>query len=116
MKFVSAVFLSLGLSATSVYAECLLGDEPTIPDGATSSYDDMIAAKGEVDAYMAVSNDFLSCLESENEAAIDGMDKDAAAEMTAAMAEKHNAAVEMQEKVAGAFNQAIRDYKAANPQ
>lgn len=116
MKFVPALTLALGLAAAPAFADCSLNEMPTVPDGKASTMEQMLAAKKEVDAYMAASNEYLECLAGEAASKAEGLAEDAAAEVTSTMSEMHNAAVAEQEKLAAAFNQAIRDYKAANPQ
>ena len=116
MKFVPALALSFGLMSANAFADCTIGDMPTVPSGAESTLEQMLAAKKEVDAYMATSNEYLECLAKDAEAKADGLEDDAAAEVKESTATMHNDEVARQEQLAANFNQAIRDYKAANPQ
>jgi hypothetical protein len=82
-----------------------------IPDGKTSTMDQMLAAQSQVKAYQAAMNEFLACIDSE--LAAEG--ETAPEEFKSLMVSRHNAAVAEMEGVAAAFNEQIRAYRAANP-
>lgn len=82
-----------------------------IPDGKSSTMDQLLAAQGQVKSYMAAMQQYLSCIDDEMEAKGD----DATAEYKSLMVNRHNAAVSEMESIAGAFNEQIQAYKAANP-
>jgi hypothetical protein len=82
-----------------------------IPDGKTSTLEQMLAAQKDVKAYQAKMNDYLACVDAE--AATQG--EQAPNEYKALMVNRHNAAVAEMEGVAAAFNDQIKAYKAANP-
>ncbi len=71
----------MNISLTTILASCVLlaaapaiacdyPAQPAIPDGATATKDEMIAASGEVKAYLAKVDEFLMCIEDEEKAAI----------------------------------------------
>jgi hypothetical protein len=82
-----------------------------IPDGKSSTMDQMLAAQAQVKAYQTAMNEFLACIDSELEA--EG--EQAPEEFKSLMVSRHNAAVAEMEGVAAAFNEQIRAYRAANP-
>lgn len=82
-----------------------------MPDGKTSSMDQMLAAQAQVKAYQAAMNEYLACIISDLEA--EG--EQAPEEFKSLMVARHDAAVAEMEGVADAFNQELRAYRAANP-
>src|SRR5262245_52475286 len=82
-----------------------------IPDGATATRDQMLAAQAQVKAYQAAMNEFVACIDSES----DAQGEQAPAEFKSLMVERHNTAVAEMEGVANAFNEALRAFRAANP-
>ena len=83
----------------------------TIPDGKTSTMDQLLAAQGQVKSYMAAMQDYLACIDKE----MDAKGEDATADYKSLMVNRHNTAVSEMESVAGAFNEQVQAYKAANP-
>jgi hypothetical protein len=71
----------------------------------------MLAGQAQVKAYQAAMNEFLACIDAE--AAAQG--ETAPEEYKSLMVARHNAAVSEMEGVAGAFNDQIKAYRAANP-
>jgi hypothetical protein len=82
-----------------------------IPDGKTSSKDQMLAARDQVKAYMKSMEDFMKCVDDEAAGKGDG----APPEYKDQMAARHNAAVSEMEAVAAAFNDQLHAYNAAHP-
>jgi hypothetical protein len=83
----------------------------SIPDGKSSTMEQMLAAQAQVKAYQTAMNEFLACTVSE----IDAQGDDAPAEFKSLMAVRHDTAVSEMEGVAAAFNDQIKAYRAANP-
>ena len=104
---VMAVASGYGLAA----AACEAPSPVTMPDGATSTREQMLAAQAQVRAYQAAMNEFVACLDSE----ADAQGEQAPAEFKSLMVERHNAAVTEMEAVANAFNEQLRAFRAANP-
>jgi hypothetical protein len=109
-----------GLTACSIVVACLYCgaaaacDDPppvAIPDGRTSTMQEMLAAQAEVMAYQAAMNEYLACLD--QEIAAEG--ERAPGEFKSLMASRYNAAVAEMEGVAAAFNEQIQAFRLANP-
>jgi hypothetical protein len=100
------------LAASPLFAECPYPDVADIPDGATATNDQMVDGQKTVKAYMAEMDAYLKCLDDE-EAALSEEQK--TPEEHALRIEKYNAAVDVMEATAAAFNEQVREYKAANP-
>jgi len=89
-------------------------EAPTIvkvPDGKTSTMEQLLTAQGEVKSYMAAMQEYLACIDME----ADAKGADAPAEYKSMMVDRHNAAVAEMEQIAAAFNEQVKAYKAANP-
>jgi hypothetical protein len=82
-----------------------------IPDGKTSSKEQMLAARDQVKAYMKDMETFMACVDQEAAAKGDG----APEEYKNQMAGRHNAAVAEMEAVAAAFNDQLHAYNTAHP-
>ena len=113
----------LGLALTSSVAiadDCVKPDAPSIPDGASSTMEQMLAGQKAVKAFQAANLEYMGCLEPMVSAAQakvqDGEGSEEAVAAYKKLEETYNAAVSMEEEVAGEFNAQIKAYKAANPQ
>jgi predicted dinucleotide-binding enzyme len=121
MKAIKSTLLALAIAATPALAQdCEQPETPSIPDGATSAMEDMLAGQKAVKAFQAANIDYLACVEkamaaAETAAKDAGNDDKAAAQKSYTdLLETYNAAVSTEEEVAGQFNTAIREYKAAS--
>jgi hypothetical protein len=112
MRVLSSCFAA---AAAIVYAysagACEAPAPVAVPDGKTSTMEQMLAGQAQVKAYQAAMNEFLACIDAE--AAAQG--ETAPEEYKSLMVARHNAAVSEMEGVAGAFNDQIKAYRAANP-
>lgn len=120
MKSLSLALAGLALVSTCAMAEdCTAPEVPTIPDGGSSTYDQMIEGMGSVKTFQEANATYMGCLEPKLAAATEAAKADDASDVqkAAAMAlnEAYNAAVAAEEELAGAFNTEIREFKAANP-
>ena len=104
---VAAIATGYGFAA----AACENPAAIAIPDGKSSTMEQMLAAQAQVKAYQAAMNVFLACLDSELEA----QGEQAPDDFKSLMVSRHNAAVAEMEGVAAAFNDQIKAYRAANP-
>jgi hypothetical protein len=91
----------------------------TIPDGKSSTMEQLLTAQGQVKTYLAAMQDYLACVDNEadakdSEAKAKGADTPA--EYKTMMAARHNNAVTEMESIAAAFNEQVKAYKAANPE
>ncbi len=83
----------------------------SVPDGKTSTLEQMLAAQKDVKAYQAKMDAYLACIDAEAA----GQGEQAPNDYKALMVNRHNAAVAEMEGVAAAFNDQIKAYKTANP-
>jgi hypothetical protein len=104
---VTAIASGVGLAA----AACENPTAVAIPDGKSSTMEQMLAAQAQVKAYQAAMSEFLACIDSELEAEGEQAPED----FKSLMVSRHNAAVAEMEGVAAAFNDQIKAYRAANP-
>ena len=90
---------------------------PTVPDGGSSSMEQMLAGQKAVKAFQAANIDYMACLEPQIEAVRAELEAgtDGAEATYKKLEETYNDAVSKEEEVAGQFNTEIREYKAANP-
>lgn len=112
MKFSTSCLvavIAVGYAATGL--ACENPQAVTIPDGKSSTLEQMLAAQGQVKTYQAAMAEFLACIDAELEA----QGEDAPEEFKSLMVSRHNAAVAEMEGVAAAFNDQIKAYRAANP-
>ena len=122
MKLMKITALGLFLGSSFALADdCISPEIPAVPDGASSTMDQMIAGQKAVKAFQASNIEYMACLEprvtaaEEQLANASGDAKAAAKEAYEEEEAAYNAAVSAEESVAGDFNVAIRAYKAANP-
>jgi hypothetical protein len=83
----------------------------TVPDGQSSTMEELITAQTAVRTYITGMEAYLECVNGELAAAGD----DAPAEYKAIMFSRHNAAVAEMEAIAASFNEQVQAYKEANP-
>ena len=113
-----AVLLVSGVSAQ---ADCVYKEAPKdLPNGATSTKEQMLAAQGTVKEYSkAVQETYLPCLEQEKGttiAALDATDPEYAQKKLAietVQAKKHNAALDELTALATRWSEEIKAYTAA---
>ena len=112
----SALARALG-STSALAADCDMPETPTLPDGATSSMEQMLEGQKAVKAFQAANLAYMQCLEPQMKAATAAVEAgdEGAADKYKALEEAYNGAVSVEEEVAGQFNTEIREYKAANP-
>jgi hypothetical protein len=122
MKLLKTAVVGLALYSASTLAEdCVAPDAPQIPDGATSTMEQMLAGQKAVKAFQAANIAYMGCLESGLSAAEAALkdaaedDQPAAKTKYDSAVEAYNSAVSKEEEVAGQFNTEIREYKAAKP-
>jgi len=114
--------LALGacfLLTSSIAIACDYPTRPYIPEGDTASKEDMLAAKSDVQEFIASVDDYLRCVEAEEKAAIEAapdMDPEALRERDLALNRKFDAANEEKALVGEQFNQQVRAYNANRKQ
>lgn len=116
MNLFSKIFLaSLLMFSTSLAIACDYPARPAIPDGATASKEELLAAKDAIQAFMADVDAYLQCIESEEKAAAAELDNPSAEELQRRdelLNKKFDAANEEKVLLGEEFNQQIRLYNA----
>lgn len=110
----SCLFAIVILSGPAVLA-CDYPERVPIPNGSTATKEEMVAGSQGVKKFMADMEEYLACIDDEDKqtrAAIDEPDAIVTAQRDEMLVKKHNAAVDDMEKVAAAFNEEVRVYKA----
>jgi hypothetical protein len=100
-----------GLFAAQASAECERPEMIQVPDGRSSTLEQMLETQGAVRSYLAEMEEFLACLNEE----IDAAPEDTPQEVTTALIDRHNAGVTEMEAVAAKWNQERVAYQEANP-
>jgi hypothetical protein len=108
----------LCLAAVAANAECSYPRAPDrIPDGSTSSKDEMLAAKKQVDQYNKDMETYLSCIKLEHDDAVarqgSALNEDQKKQMALMHAQKNDAAVDELQTVASRFNEQVRAFNKA---
>lgn len=115
-----AATLALAVAVGPAYAACTYPKFPDkLPDGTVASKDEMIAGKKLVEQYNSDMNAYLACikLEYDTQLASDAatLTPEQKAELEKRQTQKHNAAIDELEALAGRFNEQIRAYNKAHP-
>lgn len=120
MNGIKLALIGLALGSTvSMAAECTAPSDPTLPDGATATMEQMLAGQKAVKEYQAANSEYRACLDPQVSAAEVAAAGDSPSEEAVAALKKinddYNASVSKEEELAIKFNAALRDYKAAHP-
>lgn len=123
MNKLSFALAALALGSSATFAECTKPESPTLPNGASATMEDMLAGQKAVKTFQTANVEYMKCLEevfttAEAKVKEGGLTEDVLAETQKnynEAVEAYNAAVSLEESVAGQFNTEIREYKAANP-
>jgi len=110
----SALGAILILASMAAFS-CDYPARPFIPDGATASKEDLLAAKNGVQAYLASVDEYLECIDLEDQAEFEALVEqtpEEKAERDKSMNRKFDAANEEKEMVGEQFNQQVRAYNA----
>jgi hypothetical protein len=107
--------VAIALVASPVHAACTYPTAPAkIPDGATATLAEMVAAQKAVKQFDEQINAYTACIKLEEDAQLKG-DKLTAEQkkaIEAQQAQKNNAAVDEDQALADRFNEQIRIFKA----
>jgi hypothetical protein len=117
MKSLYFIAVAVALSSGPVYAACTYPKAPeSLPDGATATLEQMVAAQKAVKQFDQEITAYTSCIKLEHDATMskDGekMSEEQKAEMARVQVQKHNAAVEEDEALAARFNEQVKIFKA----
>ena len=110
---------ALGAAANG-HATCTYPRAPdALPDGATATKDQMVAAKQDVGRYNIEMNAYLDCLKLEMDTAtpkdpkkLSAEEKKRSDDQQKILVQKNNAAVDELQAVVGRFNEQLKIYKA----
>lgn len=114
-KTITTVTASLLLMFAHGALACDYPARPAIPDGASASKDELLAAKASVQKYMEAVDAYLICIETAEKDAIAEMDNPTEEELQrrdAMLNSRFDAANEEKALVGEQFNQQIRAYNA----
>lgn len=117
VTFGAAALALLGAAAAN--AECVYPHVPTaIPDGATASYEDMVAAHQAVKDFDADIRTYNTCMELDVKRRLEdgNLDEASRAILANQLAERNDAAVDHAEFVVSQFNEQLRIYRARTQQ
>ena len=114
MTRLSKIFVaSFLMFSTSIAIACDYPARPAIPDGATASKEELLAAKDAIQQYMAAVDTYLKCIESTEKAAIAELDNPSPEELQRRdemLNKRFDAANEEKALLGEQFNQQIRVY------
>ncbi len=106
---------ALFLAAAAPSFACDYPQRPAIPDGTEASKDEMLSASSDVKAYLASVDEYLNCIESAEQEAIEAMDSPSDEEVrrrSEMLNKRFDAANEEKALVGEMFNQQVRAYNA----
>ena len=112
-NILKTVFAASALFAGSYALACDYPERPHIPDGAAASKDQLLDAKAGVQIFIAAVDEYLTCLEDEEKAAVAELENPAQEELQRRndmLNKKFDAANEEKALVGEQFNQQIRVY------
>ena len=112
-RLINISFGTLFLLSSSIALACDYPERPSIPDGSAASKDELLAAKGSIQDYMAKVDEYLNCIEGDEKAAIEKMDspsEEVLQRREEMLNKKFDAANEEKALLGEQFNQQIRAY------
>lgn len=117
MNSITKISLGFLLLITAPLAiACDYPERPSIPDGATASKEELLAAKDAVGVFLTGVDDYLTCIENDEKAAvalIENSDQDDLKRRDEMIGKKFDAANDEKALVGEKFNQEVRAYNAA---
>jgi hypothetical protein len=117
MKKISCLILLAACVVSPAWAACNYPAAPAkLPDGSTSSREDMIAGKKLVETYNGEMNAYLGCIKKEYDESVAKqaatLTEEQKQQMAARYTAKNDAAVDELQGVAARFNEQLRAFKA----
>jgi hypothetical protein len=110
-----AIGCLLLIAAPMTFA-CDYPERPSIPDGSTASKEELLAAKDDVATFLAGVDDYLTCVETAEKAAVsvlESPDTEDLKRRDEMISSKFDAANDEKALVGEQFNQQVRAYNAA---
>ena len=118
-KITQSALGALLIFASTTAFSCDYPARPFIPDGATASKEELLAAKNGVQEFLASVDEYLKCVELEDQAAsakADNATPEQQKDLSKSLDRKFDAANEEKEMVGEQFNQQVRAYNAKRKQ
>ncbi len=115
MTMRNAIGCCILLACPVTYA-CDYPKRPTIPDGSSASRDELMLAKEDVNKYIAGVDEYLTCIETDETAAVDALEDPDPAELKRrdeVLEKKFDAANDEKALVGEQFNLQVRAYNDA---
>jgi hypothetical protein len=115
-NLIKFLVVSVVLSLPAISVACDYPERPTLPDGGTAAKEDMIAAQSAVKGFLAAVDEYLTCIEQEEKAAIeaiDNPDEETIKRRDDLLAKRFDAANEEKFMFGEQWNQQVRAYNAA---
>jgi len=115
-NLIKVLVVSAVLSVPAISIACDYPERPKLPDGTTAAKEDMIAAQSSVKSFLAAVDEYLTCIEQEEAAAIaamDGSDEETLKRRDDLLAKRFDAANEEKFLFGEQWNQQVRAYNAA---
>jgi len=97
--------------APGLHAQCIYPKDIVVPDGASSTYEEMNDSQLRVKNYMAEMEAYLKCLEPKKPV----LSNKLAADSAPPNKQNRRVAMDAMESVAAKFNEQVRAFKTANP-
>jgi hypothetical protein len=95
-------------SADLDLSACAFPDAPDLPDGSSASMEEISTSGGAVRAYVTAMEGQLACLDTKR----DGLGEEITSDQLTMINSAYNSGVDSLNAVAGAYNEAVRAYKA----
>lgn len=119
MNMTTKILISFALiiSAPLVFACDYPAPPKSLPDGTTSTKDEMLAGVKSISAYQESMSTYLACIEADEIVATQALaddDEEGKKQRAIMFEKKYNAAVEEQTRAVEEFNAEIRAYKSRN--
>ena len=114
-KVIRAVAATVLFAAPAFGLACEYPERPTLPDGSAASKDEMISAQRAVKAFLASVDEYLNCIEQEEEdaiAAMDNPDDETIKRRDELLSKRFDAANEEKFLFGEKWNQQVRAYNA----
>ena len=115
-NLIKFLVVSIVLSLPVISLACDYLERPTLPNGGTAAKEDMIAAQSAVKGFLAAVDEYLTCIEQEEKAAIEAMDnpdEETIKRRDDLLAKRFDAANEEKFMFGEQWNQQVRAYNEA---
>ena len=115
-NLIKFLVVSVVICLPAISVACDYPERPTLPDGGTAAKEDMIAAQAAVKGFLAAVDEYLTCIEQEEKAAIEAMDnpdEETIKRSDDLLAKRFDAANEEKFMFGEQWNQQVRAYNEA---